>query len=137
ATDSQQHTLDTLEQSVSVLLERLGSLETRTAWVSPHASSHASPHPVPPSHPRRTRDASNTKRMPITAFLGSNGENSTKVIYFTERTVTPFLTSVPRRLGEVTLADFKQVFDRAGNYRFHFRSHDPEFGLVKEEVKNV
>eukprot|EP00057_Strongylocentrotus_purpuratus_P005016 XP_003729987.2 PREDICTED: dixin [Strongylocentrotus purpuratus] len=60
----------------------------------------------------------------------------TKVLYFTERTVTPFMSSIPKRLGEVTLADFKQIFDREGAYRFHFKALDPEFGTVKEEVIN-
>ncbi|PIK48585.1 putative dixin [Apostichopus japonicus] len=58
----------------------------------------------------------------------------TKVLYFTERTVTPFMTSIPRRLGEVTLRDFKSIFDKEGEYRYHFKALDPEFGTVKEEV---
>lgn len=27
------------------------------------------------------------------------------------------------------------MFDRPGNYRFHFKSVDPEYGMVKEEVR--
>lgn len=59
---------------------------------------------------------------------------STKVLYFTEKTVTPFLTSIPRRLGEITLGDFKEAIDRPGMFRYHFKALDPEFGTVKEEV---
>lgn len=40
------------------------------------------------------------------------------------------------RLGEVTLKDFKAAIDREGNHRYHFKALDPEFGTVKEEVKN-
>lgn len=39
------------------------------------------------------------------------------------------------RLGEVTLNDFKLAVDRHGNFRYHFKSLDPEFGTVKEEVR--
>ena len=38
------------------------------------------------------------------------------------------------RLGNITLGDFKEVFDRPGPFRFHFKALDPEFGTVKEEV---
>lgn len=38
------------------------------------------------------------------------------------------------RLGEVTLQDFKAAVDRQGNFRYHFKALDPEFGTVKEEV---
>lgn len=39
------------------------------------------------------------------------------------------------RLGEVTLKDVKAAVDREGNYRYHFKALDPEFGTVKEEVR--
>ncbi len=42
--------------------------------------------------------------------------------------------SYVNRLGEVTLRDFKASVDREGNYRYHFKALDPEFGTVKEEV---
>lgn len=38
------------------------------------------------------------------------------------------------RLGEITLHDFKGALDRPGQYRYHFKALDPEFGTVKEEV---
>jgi len=34
----------------------------------------------------------------------------------------------------VTLKDVKTAVDREGNYRYHFKALDPEFGTVKEEV---
>ncbi|KAG7217287.1 hypothetical protein INR49_027831 [Caranx melampygus] len=36
--------------------------------------------------------------------------------------------------GIVTLKDVKAAVDRQGNYRYHFKALDPEFGTVKEEV---
>ncbi len=39
-----------------------------------------------------------------------------------------------RRPGEVTLHDLQQIFDREGDYRYHFKALDPEFGTIKEEV---
>ncbi|KAF0029995.1 hypothetical protein F2P81_016726 [Scophthalmus maximus] len=59
---------------------------------------------------------------------------STKVLYFTDRSLTPFLINIPKRLGEVTLRDFKSAVDRHGSFRYHFKALDPEFGTVKEEV---
>ena len=41
-----------------------------------------------------------------------------------------------RKIGEITLRDFKVLFDRPGFYRFHFKSVDQEFGMVKEEVRS-
>ena len=41
------------------------------------------------------------------------------------------------RLGEVTLRDFKSTLDRPGQFRYHFKALDPEFGTVKEEVRNI
>ncbi|XP_069081098.1 dixin isoform X6 [Pleurodeles waltl] len=58
----------------------------------------------------------------------------TKVLYFTDRSLTPFMVNIPKRLGDVTLSDFKAAIDREGTYRYHFKALDPEFGTVKEEV---
>uniref|UniRef100_A0A9L0S1C7 Dixin n=1 Tax=Equus caballus TaxID=9796 RepID=A0A9L0S1C7_HORSE len=58
----------------------------------------------------------------------------TKVLYFTDRSLTPFMVNIPKRLEEVTLKDFKAAIDREGNHRYHFKALDPEFGTVKEEV---
>lgn len=44
------------------------------------------------------------------------------------------MINIPKRLGEVTLKDVKAAVDREGNYRYHFKALDPEFGTVKEEV---
>ena len=60
---------------------------------------------------------------------------ATKIVYFTPRSVTPFMTSVMRPVVRITLRDFKQLFDRPGFYRYHFKTMDKEFGMVKEEVR--
>lgn len=38
------------------------------------------------------------------------------------------------RPNEVTLRDFKAVFDRQGTFRFYFKTKDPDCGIVKEEI---
>ena len=45
------------------------------------------------------------------------------------------MSTMSKKIGEITLRDFKVLFDRPGFYRFHFKSVDQEFGMVKEEVK--
>ena len=37
-------------------------------------------------------------------------------------------------LGEITLKDFKNLLDRGGSHRYYFKSMDPDFGSVREEV---
>ena len=38
------------------------------------------------------------------------------------------------RPAEITLKDFKAVFARQGNYRYFFKTEDPDCGVVKAEV---
>ena len=35
------------------------------------------------------------------------------------------------------LRDIKNLFGQSGNYRYHFKAMDPEFGTVKEEVSKI
>ena len=70
------------------------------------------------------------------SFPGSPGV-ATKIVYFTPRSVTPFMTSIMRPVGRITLRDFKALFDRPGFYRYHFKTMDKEFGMVKEEVRTI
>jgi segment polarity protein dishevelled len=40
-------------------------------------------------------------------------------------------------LGKITLLDFKEALKvKTNSYRFHFKTQDPEFGIVKEEIAN-
>ncbi|XP_055004470.1 dixin-like isoform X2 [Boleophthalmus pectinirostris] len=107
--DPQQHTLDTLEQGIVSLMDRLLVL-----------------------HPHRGRGKS-PKRQEINQPQVSSSA-STKFLYFTGKSPTPSMIHIPKRLGEVTLKDVKAAVDREGNYRYHFKALDPEFGTVKEEV---
>ncbi|XP_055036560.2 dixin-A isoform X2 [Misgurnus anguillicaudatus] len=129
--DPQHHTLDTLEQGVSSLMDRLYDQETRhrherrTRTKSPgHKASHADRDSWPP-----TSKVAHSHSSP-----SLNSSVTTKVLYFTDRSLTPFMINIPKRLGEITLRDFKVAVDREGNFRYHFKALDPEFGTVKEEV---
>lgn len=44
------------------------------------------------------------------------------------------MSTINKKIGEINLRDFKTLFDRPGFYRFHFKTVDQEFGMVKEEV---
>ncbi|XP_078235712.1 dixin isoform X3 [Pogona vitticeps] len=129
--DPQHHTIDSLEQGLSSLMERLHRLEMqkrqerRVRGKSPagrvtneYRDSWPSNSKLPHSHSTPTMSSS----------------ACTKVLYFTDRSLTPFMVNIPKRLGEVTLRDFKAAIDREGTHRYHFKALDPEFGTVKEEV---
>ena len=51
----------------------------------------------------------------------------TKVVYFTPRSVTPFMPSISKPVGQITLWDFEGIFDRPGFYRYHCKTLDKEF----------
>lgn len=129
--DPQHHTLDTLEQGVASLMDRLHSLDTqlrhdrREEFKSPGRRANSTDRDSwPPS----------SKMAHSQSSPGLDTAVSTKVLYFTDRSLTPFLINIPKRLGEVTLRDFKAAVDRQGSFRYHFKALDPEFGTVKEEV---
>jgi len=105
--DPNQHILDTLEQCISVIVEKLvdGSKPGSRMSNSEH-SDIGSPTTV------------------------------TKVVYFTPRSVTPFMSTIPKAVGKISLRDFKTLFDRPGFYRYHFKTMDKEFGMVKEEISD-
>jgi len=64
-------------------------------------------------------------------------DSQTRVLYFSDRDMTPAMTSIPKRVGDITLRDFKQYTKKElGNFRFVFKALDPELGTVKEEVFN-
>ncbi|XP_015238312.1 PREDICTED: dixin isoform X3 [Cyprinodon variegatus] len=119
--DPQHHTLDTLEQGIVSLIDRLHVLQT-------HRGRGKSPR----------RKSQHTDLDPWASFQNCQSHNgspsSTKILYFTGKSPTPSMISIPKRLGEVTLKDVKAAVDREGNYRYHFKALDPEFGTVKEEV---
>uniref|UniRef100_A0A3B4TK65 DIX domain containing 1 n=1 Tax=Seriola dumerili TaxID=41447 RepID=A0A3B4TK65_SERDU len=118
--DPQHHTLDTLEQGIVSLIDRLHSLNERGRGKSP----------------RRKGQHTDNDSWPCTKVCQSHSGSSasTKILYFTGKSPTPSMINILKRLGEVTLKDVKAAVDREGNYRYHFKALDPEFGTVKEEV---
>ncbi|XP_074498482.1 dixin-A isoform X1 [Sebastes fasciatus] len=129
--DPQHHTLDTLEQGVASLMDRLLTVDSQRRqdrgeeFKSPGRRANSTDRD---SWPQSSKMAHSHSSPGLdTAF-------STKVLYFTDRSLTPFLINIPKRLGEVTLRDFKAAVDRQGSFRYHFKALDPEFGTVKEEV---
>ncbi|XP_062873141.1 dixin-A isoform X1 [Trichomycterus rosablanca] len=129
--DPQHHTLDTLEQGVSSLIDRLHTSDSKkrqdkkdTTKSPCRRATHTDRESWPPS-----------SKMPHShSSPVISAATSTKVLYFTDRSLTPFLIHIPKRLGEVTLQDFKAAVGRHNNFRYRFKSLDPEFGTVKEEV---
>ncbi|XP_007627420.1 dixin isoform X4 [Cricetulus griseus] len=128
--DPQHHTIDSLEQGISSLMERLHVMESqkkqerkvRGRSLRTQASSEY----------RASWPPNST--LPHSQSSPAVSSTCTKVLYFTDRSLTPFMVNIPKRLGEVTLKDFKAAIDREGNHRYHFKALDPEFGTVKEEV---
>ncbi|XP_063752239.1 dixin-like isoform X1 [Eleginops maclovinus] len=119
--DPQHHTLDTLEQGIVSLIDRLHVLHT-------HRGRGKSP--------KRKGQHTDSETWPSSKVCHTNSGSSasTKILYFTGKSPTPSMINIPKRLGEVTLKDVKAAVDREGNYRYHFKALDPEFGTVKEEV---
>ncbi|XP_029303525.1 dixin-A-like isoform X3 [Cottoperca gobio] len=119
--DPQHHTLDTLEQGIVSLIDRLHVLHTNRGRGK---------------SPKRKGQHTDSDTWPCTKVCQSNSGSSvsTKILYFTGKSLTPSMINIPKRLGEVTLKDVKAAVDREGNYRYHFKALDPEFGTVKEEV---
>lgn len=129
--DPQHHTLDTLEQGVSSLMDRLHLADTQRR--QDRGEEFKSPGRRANSTDRDSWPPS-SKMAHSHSSPGLDTAVSTKVLYFTDRSLTPFLINIPKRLGEVTLRDFKAAVDRHGSFRYHFKALDPEFGTVKEEV---
>ncbi|XP_021372022.1 dixin-like isoform X2 [Mizuhopecten yessoensis] len=151
-TDPQQHTIDTLEQSVSALLDKISMSATSSVGGGDAQSGHDVT-----SRRLNFDSTGDVRRSPITSIPGSqtsfpynhldgggqpttstpiSSKESTKVLYFTDKPLSPFSYTIRKRLGEITLKDFKAIYDRPGNYRYSFKALDPEFGTVKEEVTN-
>ncbi len=129
--DPQHQTIDALESSISGLMERLYNKE-ESGNASRHLSLDSEMHhnsPMPSAH------SFHGNRLGHSSISYANGgHHSTKVLYFTDRTVTPFMCNIAKRLGEITLRDIKAIVNRPGAFRYHFKAMDPEFGTVKEEI---
>ncbi|XP_061296264.1 dixin isoform X5 [Bos javanicus] len=128
--DPQHHTIDSLEQGISSLMERLHAMETQRK--QERRVRGKSPRTQAGSEYRESWPPNS--KLPHSQSSPTVSSACTKVLYFTDRSLTPFMVNIPKRLGEVTLKDFKAAIDREGNHRYHFKALDPEFGTVKEEV---
>ena len=53
------------------------------------------------------------------------------------RVLFKYYAHFPRRLGEITLLDIRDLLDKGEQRRYHFKTMDPEFGTVKEEVSTM
>ncbi|RMB91985.1 hypothetical protein DUI87_31514 [Hirundo rustica rustica] len=129
--DPQHHTIDSLEQGISSLMERLHRMETQKRQerrVRGKSPASRATNECRESWPPKSK-LPHSQSTPVMSTSAC-----TKVLYFTDRSLTPFMVSIPKRLGEVTLKDFKAAIDREGTHRYHFKALDPEFGTVKEEV---
>ncbi|KAL8624546.1 hypothetical protein ACOMHN_005847 [Nucella lapillus] len=68
-------------------------------------------------------------------LLGEGGDGpKTWVVYFTDFSEQPRSCTIPGRLGEIRLGDFKKLFEDCEHYRYYFKALDPEYGTVKEEL---
>ncbi|KAM6400392.1 dixin isoform 2-T2 [Rhynochetos jubatus] len=129
--DPQHHTIDSLEQGISSLMERLYRMETQKRQerrIRGKSPASRATNECRDSWPPKSK-LPHSHSTPVMSTSAC-----TKVLYFTDRSLTPFMVNIPKRLGEVTLKDFKVAIDREGTYRYHFKALDPEFGTVKEEV---
>ncbi|XP_075695882.1 dixin isoform X2 [Rhinoderma darwinii] len=130
--DPQHHTIDSLEQGIASLMDRLHAIESQRRQdrkTRGKLSGNKELNEYRDSWPPNSK-MPHSQSAPV---MGSSN-SCTKVLYFTDRSLTPFMVNIPKRLGEVTLRDFKIAIDREGSHRYHFKALDPEFGTVKEEV---
>lgn len=128
--DPFQHTLDTIEESLATLTERVKAAESSSVVPNDETLSHFSPN----REKRRTPVCSLKDYTNNSHYINAVQESHTKVVYFLSKSTTPFLSSIPKRIGEITLKDFKIILDRPGQFRYHFKTLDREYGMVKEEV---
>nr|XP_014345377.1 PREDICTED: dixin [Latimeria chalumnae] len=129
--DPQHHTIDSLEQGISSLMERLHLAEVQQRQEKRSRVKSAGNRP---ENEYRDSWPPSSKMVHSLSTPTVSSTVCTKVLYFTDRSLTPFMVNISKRLGEVTLKDFKMAIDREGSYRYHFKALDPEFGTVKEEV---
>ncbi|KAF7699932.1 dixin-A [Silurus meridionalis] len=130
--DPLHHTLDTLEQGVSSLIDHFHSTDSKKRQQERKGLNKSPGRRANHTDRESWPSSSRIPHSHSSPVLGAS--TSTKVLYFTDRSLTPFLVNIPKRLGEVTLQDFKAAVGRHNNFRYHFKSLDPEFGTVKEEV---
>ncbi|XP_062894662.1 dixin-like isoform X1 [Mobula hypostoma] len=128
--DPQHHTIDTLEQGIASLLDRMhvAQAQGRGSNRSPVKNSGRG------SGTERESWSQSSTSLRFLPAASRRNTALTKVLYFIDRSLVPIMISIAKSLGEVTLKDFKAAVGREGNFRYHFKALDPEFGTVKEEL---
>ncbi|XP_076304190.1 uncharacterized protein LOC143222096 isoform X3 [Tachypleus tridentatus] len=136
-TDPYQHTLDTIEQSLASLLERVNALEVQ---INPQVSKqhngelHSVGHTSSFTPDKVTSNQDQVYNNQPKEVLLPDKNQLTKVVYYMEKSPSPFMSVIPKRIGDIQLGDFKVLLDRSGNFRYHFKTYDKEFGVIKEEI---
>lgn len=79
-----------------------------------------------------TQSSANTS----TNSCNNNSFLGTKCVYYMEKNNTPIMINLSKNLGSITLGDFKEAIKlKNANFRFRFKFADPEFGIIKQEVR--
>ncbi|CDQ76930.1 unnamed protein product [Oncorhynchus mykiss] len=105
--DPQHHTLDTLEQGVASLMDRLYTLDTRRRQQDREGHTQQYTQKTtegPYKSPGRRANPTDRDSWPPSSKIahshsspGLDSTVSTKVLYFTDRSLTPFLVNISKR----------------------------------------
>jgi len=140
AEDAQHQTIDALERNIAELMgklmERASSPSGRRGRRHRDSDDHHRERDRRKRHKEKHGHSSESRPEPVYPATPTSPGVTTKVFYYmlNDKTETPYVTLVPRKVNEVRLKDFKSVFDRHGNFRFFFKTEDPDCGVVKEEI---
>lgn len=65
-------------------------------------------------------------------------KNTAKCIYYLNKQPQPYHVTITKNIEDISLYDFKAniKLDTSTNYRFFFKTQEPEFGFLKEEIIN-
>jgi len=137
--DPRQHALDSISQSISAIVEKASTLTPKNELKPPDKRSSKTR--LAPKEKLKQSDVpsssdskSNFLNGSVDGLGSTKSQKRTKVLYFVNQSVTPYLAFINNSLGEITLHDFKMLLDRSGSYRYFFKSVDPDFGSVREEI---
>ncbi|XP_065056021.1 dixin-like isoform X1 [Rhopilema esculentum] len=142
--DPRQHALDSIGQSLGSIMEKLTVSRTtsRNDAAMKLSEKRSSRGKLTPRN-RLKNSETHSKTDLSGSYLNGSMDSATpvtqegkrtKVLYFINQSVTPYLASINKSLGEITLKDFKNLLDRGGSHRYYFKSMDPDFGSVREEL---
>lgn len=102
----------------------------------PSLSSYSSASVATATTSTSIKGSTSSATMPSSS---SSSVPSSKIIYYlSDKNATPYMTSISKPLNSITLKDFKELLKvkPSQNLRFYFKSQDPEFGIVREEISN-